>query len=127
MKRGDQAERQGLFIRDARPDELDEISLLLKAAYQQYENSIPPEAWQSYLEDIMDVRSRLEDAELIVAELSGHLAWGGYTIFAGTRIVGKRTLLAQRMGDRAIARCSSSISRARGWSGTYGRMHSQVS
>ena len=69
-----------LVIRDARVDELDDISLLLKAAYQQYRKSIPAPAWQSYLEDIMDVRSREPEAQLIVAEWKGHLA-GSVTLY----------------------------------------------
>jgi ribosomal protein S18 acetylase RimI-like enzyme len=65
---------QELLIRNARSDELDEVSLLLKDAYQQYENIIRPEAWKSYLEDIIDVRSRLGESDLIVAELNHRLA-----------------------------------------------------
>jgi ribosomal protein S18 acetylase RimI-like enzyme len=65
---------QELLIRNARSDELDEVSLLLKDAYQQYENIIRPEAWKSYLEDIIDVRSRLGESDLIVAELDHRLA-----------------------------------------------------
>jgi ribosomal protein S18 acetylase RimI-like enzyme len=71
---------KSLLIRNARPDELDNVSLLLKVAYQQYENIIRPEAWQSYLEDIMDVRSRLGQADLIVAELDHRLA-GSVTLY----------------------------------------------
>jgi len=67
-------ESHGLIIRNARLDELDEVSLLLKDAYRQYENIIRPEAWQSYLEDIVDVRSRLGKSDLIVAELDYRLA-----------------------------------------------------
>jgi ribosomal protein S18 acetylase RimI-like enzyme len=69
-----------LLIRNARPDELDNVSLLLKDAYQQYENIIHPEAWKSYLEDIMDVRSRLGESDLIVAELNHRLA-GSVTLY----------------------------------------------
>ena len=46
---------------------------MLRVAYQQYEDLIPPAAWQSYLEDILDVRSRLVEADLIVAELNTKL------------------------------------------------------
>jgi len=67
-------EKHGLIIRDARPDELDEVSLLLKDAYLQYENFIPPERWKHYLADIVDVRSRLGKSDLIVAELDHRLA-----------------------------------------------------
>jgi len=63
-----------MLIRNARPDELDDVSLLLKNAYKQYETIIRPEAWKPYLEDIMDVQSRLSKSELIVAELDHRLA-----------------------------------------------------
>lgn len=69
-----------LFIRNARLDELDEVSLLLKEAYQQYENFIPPERWKSYLEDIIDMKSRLGESDLIVAELDRRLA-GSVTLY----------------------------------------------
>jgi ribosomal protein S18 acetylase RimI-like enzyme len=59
---------------------LDEVSLLLKDAYQQYENIIRPEAWKPYLEDIMDVKSRLGTSDLIVAELNHRLA-GAVTLY----------------------------------------------
>jgi ribosomal protein S18 acetylase RimI-like enzyme len=59
---------------------LDNVSLLLKDAYQQYENIIHPEAWKSYLEDIMDVRSRLGKSDLIIAELNHRLA-GAVTLY----------------------------------------------
>ena len=60
-----------IHIRDAYPDEVDKVSLLLKTAYQEYESFISREAWQTYLQDIMDVSSRVAIAELIVAELDG--------------------------------------------------------
>jgi len=65
---------KNILIRNARSDELDDVSLLLKDAYQQYENSIRPEAWKSYLEDIIDVRSRLGESDLLVADLNHRLA-----------------------------------------------------
>ncbi len=54
---------------------------LLRTAYQQYETFIPSGAWQSYLEDILDVRSRLAEAELIVAELKSQLV-GTVTLYS---------------------------------------------
>jgi len=69
-----------ILIRNARPDELDDISLLIKDTYQQYENFIPPERWKNYLADIMDVRGRLGQSELIVAELDHRLA-GSVTLY----------------------------------------------
>jgi ribosomal protein S18 acetylase RimI-like enzyme len=73
-------EKQGLTIRDARPDELDEVSLLLKEAYHQYENFIPPERWEHYLADIVDIYSRLGESDLIVAELN-HRITGCVTLY----------------------------------------------
>jgi hypothetical protein len=67
-------ENHDLTIRNARPGELDEVSLLLKEAYMQYENFIPPERWKNYLADIADIRSRLGMSDLIVAELNHRLA-----------------------------------------------------
>ena len=70
----------GLCLRDARPDELDEIALLLRDAYQEYEKSLPSNIWKGYLQDIMDVRGRLDVAELVVAELEGELV-GTVTLY----------------------------------------------
>lgn len=70
----------GLIIRNVRPEELDEVSLTLRDAYQEYEKFLSPEAWKSYLEDIMNVRSRLDESELIVAELDGRLV-GSVTLY----------------------------------------------
>jgi ribosomal protein S18 acetylase RimI-like enzyme len=70
-----------LRIRDARPDELDDVSKLLRAAYLQYEKSMPADVWQGYLEDITDIRSRLAMAELVVAELDGCLV-GSVTLYS---------------------------------------------
>lgn len=71
-----------LHIRDALVEELDEVSKLLKVAYQQYKTSIPKPIWKAYLEDIMDVRSRLPVSQLIVAEVDKRLV-GTVTLFLG--------------------------------------------
>ena len=68
------------MVRNARVEELDQIALLLKKAYAEYERFMPREVFQSYLEDIVDVRSRLPDSELLVAELDGRLA-GTVTLY----------------------------------------------
>lgn len=69
-----------ILIRDAGLEELDKISLLLKEAYQQYENMLPADAWNYYAEDIMNVRGRLDESQLIVAELNKQLA-GTVTLY----------------------------------------------
>ncbi len=70
----------GLQIRNALTDEMDEVAQLLKNSYQQYEKSVPSDVWASYADDIMNVRGRLNDAELLVAELDGRLA-GSVTLY----------------------------------------------
>jgi GNAT superfamily N-acetyltransferase len=74
----------GLCLRDARPDELDAVARLLRDAYMEYRKDLPPEAWEGYLADMMDVRGRLGEAELIVAEQDGELA-GTVTLYPESR------------------------------------------
>ena len=69
-----------LVIREARSDELDKVAVLIRDAYQEYENSLPPGAWKYYVRDIMDVRSRLKESQLIVAEMGGQLT-GTVTLY----------------------------------------------
>jgi ribosomal protein S18 acetylase RimI-like enzyme len=69
-----------LLLREARSDELDMVSRLIRDAYHQYENFLAPEAWKFYVEDMMDVRKRLKESQLIVAELDGQLA-GAVTLY----------------------------------------------
>ena len=69
-----------LRIREARVEELDQVALLLRDAYLEYQASFPPKVWEGYSRDIMDVRSRLDASELIVAEHAGGLA-GAVTFY----------------------------------------------
>ena len=80
MKDAASQPKEGLRLRDARPDELDSVALLLRDAYLEYEKFLPRDTWQYYLEDIMNVRGRLGAADLIVAELEGELA-GTVTLY----------------------------------------------
>ena len=50
-----------LRIRDAKVDELDQVALLIRDAYLEYQTSFPPEAWENYARDMMDVRAALID------------------------------------------------------------------
>lgn len=72
--------RNNLQIRDARLDELDGVANLIRDAYVEYKDSFSPSAWESYLEDIMDVRGRLPVSELIVAQDNGQLV-GAVTLY----------------------------------------------
>ena len=71
---------ESLIIRDAQMDELDEVASLLKASFQEYSMSMPPESWSYYLADITNVGSRLSASQLIVAELNRKLV-GTVTLF----------------------------------------------
>jgi ribosomal protein S18 acetylase RimI-like enzyme len=69
-----------LAVRDATSAEFDQVGMLLRDAYEEYKEFIPHEAWESYLEDIMNVRSRANMADLIVAELGQKLV-GTVTLY----------------------------------------------
>lgn len=63
--------RSELRLRDARVSELDEIGRLLGEIYGVFRGHLPPQAWERYIGEIVDVRSRLGESELIVAERAG--------------------------------------------------------
>ncbi len=52
----------------------------MRDAYLEYRDSFPAERWELYLENIMDVRSRLGVSQLIVAELNRRIA-GAVTLY----------------------------------------------
>lgn len=62
-----------LLVRDALPGELDQMAALLGEVYGVFRELFPADAWKSYIGEIVDVRSRLGESELIVAERVGHL------------------------------------------------------
>ena len=68
------------LVRDARTDELDQAAQMMRDAYQEYRDSFPPEMWEGYVRDIVNVRSRLGFSELIVAEHGGRLV-GAVTFY----------------------------------------------
>ncbi len=74
-------ESDTLRIRDARLEELDLVALVIRAAYQEYAPHFPRDAWESYVRNMMDVRSRLGESELIVAEQYGHIL-GAVTLYS---------------------------------------------
>src|SRR5215217_5563034 len=60
-------------LRDARTHELDELAQLLAEVYRGFRGHLPDGAWEHYIGEIADVRSRLGESELIVAERAGRL------------------------------------------------------
>jgi N-acetylglutamate synthase-like GNAT family acetyltransferase len=89
----------GLLIRNVRLEEIKEVSALLGEAYQQYENLIRPEAWKHYQEDIVDVCSRLDESDLIVAERDGRLV-GCVTLYLDA----ERAMPGVWLADSAVIR-----------------------
>ena len=74
------AEKAQLRVRDALLDELDEVSALLLEAYGEYASSLPQKRWEAYASNIADVRGRLGESELIVAEQNGEIV-GAVTLY----------------------------------------------
>jgi ribosomal protein S18 acetylase RimI-like enzyme len=62
-----------LRLRDARREELDDLSHLLADVYREFRPYLPKQVWPAYIAEIVDVRSRLPDSELVVAELGGRI------------------------------------------------------
>ncbi|MBA3380557.1 MAG: GNAT family N-acetyltransferase [Actinobacteria bacterium] len=72
----DEPERRSisaLRLGDARASELDEVACLLADVYGVFRAHLPPAAWENYISEIVDVRSRLRESELIVAKRAGQL------------------------------------------------------
>lgn len=74
-------------LRDARPDELEDVSKVLVAAYREYKNFMPADRWDGYRNDMVDIRNRMMDSELIVAEVNIQIA-GTVTLYPQGSILG---------------------------------------
>ena len=109
-----------LQIRQARDEELDDVASLIVDAYAEYAARMSPDAWSIYANEIANVRGRMSDAELLVAERDGQLV-GCVTLFAGWRGVqegnlGVRLLAvlpSERGGGLGRALMDAAIKRAR--------------
>ncbi len=60
--------RSRFHTREAQPEELDEVSRVIGSSFKEYAASVPALAFEAYLKDMMDVRSRLSFTELLVAK-----------------------------------------------------------
>lgn len=89
-------------VRNAGVADLDQVSLLIRDAYQEYQANCSPEVWERYAWDIMDVRSRFETSELIVAENSGGLV-GAVTFYPNTPLSDQGEWPAGWTGIRLLA------------------------
>lgn len=75
---------EDLSIRPAREDELDIVASLAVDAYAEYAERMSPDAWSAFAHNIANVRGRMTDAEVLVAERDGELV-GTVTLFTGWR------------------------------------------
>jgi ribosomal protein S18 acetylase RimI-like enzyme len=62
-----------LLVRDALPGELDPVATLLGEVYGVFRELFLADAWKSYIGEIVDIRSRLRESELIVVQREGRV------------------------------------------------------
>lgn len=74
----------GISIREARDDELDIVASLIVDAFAEYAAQMSPDAWSFFAQDIANVRGRMNDARLLVAERDGHIV-GSVTLYTDWR------------------------------------------
>jgi ribosomal protein S18 acetylase RimI-like enzyme len=67
------AKGQPVVIRDAREEDLDAAADIIRAAYAEYSTVWGERLWLEYIRDAADVRSRLNETELIIADRAGEL------------------------------------------------------
>jgi predicted N-acetyltransferase YhbS len=60
-------------IRDARPDEAEAVSVVIRAAYAQFVTDYPQESWQRFYEMVGRVDGHFDKAQVIVAEVAGRI------------------------------------------------------
>ena len=86
-----------LRIRPAREDETDRVAELLVEAYAEYAARMSPDAWASFAQIIGNVRGRMTEAEILVAERDGRPV-GSVTVFSQGRGVREQTLGVRMLG-----------------------------
>lgn len=71
---------QTVTIRDAGQDELDDVAALILESFGEFENEVPRPVWGAAVAEWADVRGRLDEAQLIVAEIGGRVV-GSVTFY----------------------------------------------
>lgn len=69
-----------LMIRPAGDSELDIVASMTVDAYAEYAARMSPDAWSPFAQDIANVRGRLGDGQLLVAEKAGDIV-GAVTLY----------------------------------------------
>jgi hypothetical protein len=128
----DVTQARDLRLRDARPEELDHVAALLGDVYGVFREHFPPEAWERYVGEIVDVYSRVGESELIVAERAGRLVgtigfypdasrsalerwpagWGSIRTLAGVVIHGAVAWVSRWPVNASAARVSVGLERS---------------
>ena len=93
---------QPVSIRPAGARELSEIAALYAPALEPYRGSGSDWILDAYLGELMDVRPRFEEAEVLVAERDGRIV-GTIAFYADVRLEGWSNLPAGWAGFRALA------------------------
>lgn len=60
-------------LREAHPADYDAAASALHAAHSQFSDVLPAPIYRAYMANILDVRSRLADSHLLVADLGGQI------------------------------------------------------
>src|SRR5437867_3134636 len=117
-----------LVIRDARPDEMEKVSEVIRAAYAEYEAGMPDGRWERYMHHAAELWSQPDAPDLLVAEVEGRpvgavtyfpkgaaTGGGGWpTDWAGIRLLGVHPQ-ARGLGiGRALVEACIARARAQG-------------
>jgi predicted N-acetyltransferase YhbS len=114
-------------VRDAEPPDLGRVISVLRAANREFESVLPATFFRAYLTNVLDLESRFEDAQLLVAERASRIVgtitlypdasregWGWPPEWTGIRAVAVDPS-ARRLGiGRSLARACIERSRALG-------------
>jgi ribosomal protein S18 acetylase RimI-like enzyme len=112
-------------IREACPADYDAVVSTLRAAHAQFADVLPATIYRAYLANILDVRSRLADSDLLVADLNGEIVgtityypdaskegWDWPAAWAGIRAAGvvpqaRGMGIGRRLVEACIARAKA--------------------
>jgi predicted N-acetyltransferase YhbS len=67
-------------VRDAQGPDLDSVRSVLRAANREFEALLPSAFYRAYLADVLDIESRFEDTQLLVAAQAGGIV-GTITLY----------------------------------------------
>jgi ribosomal protein S18 acetylase RimI-like enzyme len=71
----------GIVVRQAGERDLERVVSILRAANAEFESALPEAFYRAYLANVLDVRSRLAESELFVAEQNERRIVGTITLY----------------------------------------------